>query len=239
LKDKNPDMNIYILFREMRTFGERENIYKEARQKGVIFIRYDLDGKPVVEDKKKDGKATVTVRDHILGRTIAMEADLISLQTGIVSTAAKDLSSIFHVDLDEDGFYAESPEKMRPQDATVKGVFTAGLAHYPKDTTASIGQAKAAAARALEILSRDTVETGGLVAEVRAEKCAVCCTCVRTCPFGVPVIDRTRGAAWIDPGLCRGCGMCVAECPGKAIVMGTCSDPMLNQAPVVLLETKA
>ena len=83
--------------------------------------------------------------------------------------------------------------------------------------------------------TQDTIEIGGLVAEVMPEKCAVCCTCVRTCPFQVPVIDHDLGAAYIDPALCRGCGMCVAECPGKAIVMSTCSDPMLNQAPAVLL----
>ena len=88
----------------------------------------------------------------------------------------------------------------------------------------------------MEILKQDTVQTGGLVAEVRTEKCAVCCTCVRTCPFHVPVIDHDLGAAFIDPALCRGCGMCVAECPGKAIIMTSCSDEMLNQAPLVLIE---
>jgi heterodisulfide reductase subunit A len=108
---------------------------------------------------------------------------------------------------------------------------------YPKDTAESITQAKAASARALEILSQDTVQVGGLVAEVMPEKCAVCCTCVRTCPFNVPVIDHERGAAFIEPGLCQGCGMCVAECPGKAIIMSSCSDQMLTEAPSLLLNS--
>jgi heterodisulfide reductase subunit A len=106
---------------------------------------------------------------------------------------------------------------------------------YPKDTEGSVTQAQAAAARAVDVLHQDTVQVGGLVAEVMPEKCAVCCTCVRTCPFSVPYISNEAGAAYIDPALCRGCGMCVAECPGKAIHMATCSDDMLKRAPSVLM----
>ncbi len=229
LKTNNPSMKIFILYREMRTFGERENLYKQAREKGVIFIRYDMDSKPEVEALGDKG-LKVTVFDPILQRQITLEADFISLQTAIVGSNNNRISDIFKVDLDSNGFFAESPEKLKPQSTTVPGIYTAGLAHYPKDTLSSIGQAKAAAACALEILSRDTVQVGGAVAEVNPEKCAVCCTCVRTCPFQVPVIDHSTGAAYIDPGLCQGCGMCVAECPGKAIVMSTCSDDMLVEA---------
>ena len=121
------------------------------------------------------------------------------------------------------------------QDTTVEGIFMAGLAAYPKDLGETITQGKAAAARAMQILQKDTIEVGGLAAEVMPDKCAVCCTCVRTCPFNVPYINRETGAAFIDPGLCRGCGICVAECPGKAIVMFTCGDQMLTEAPSVLL----
>ncbi len=236
LKTENPDMSIYILYREMRTFGERENVYREAREKGIVFIRYDLDSKPVVEASGKD-RLKVKVHDPILDKILSIEADFISLQTAIMGKGNEDLARIFRVNMDSDGFLAETPEKLGPVDSTTKGVFMAGLAVYPKDTGESITQAKAASARALEILARDTVQVGGLVAEVMPDKCAVCCTCVRTCPFDVPLIDPERGAAYIDPGLCQGCGMCVAECPGKAIVMATCSDDMLAQAPAVLLAT--
>jgi len=235
LKAKNPDMDIYILYREMRTFGERETLYREAREKGVIFVRYDLDKKPVVEPLGDNGRLKVTVYDPILGRYIAINADFISLQTAIIPEGNEGLSELFHVELDPDGFLAESPQKLHPMETSRPGVYFAGLGHYPKDTGESITQARGAAARAMEILKRDTVETGGLVAEVRPEKCAVCCTCVRTCPFQIPVIDHDLGAAAIDPALCRGCGMCVAECPGKAIIMSSCSDEMLNQAPSFLL----
>ena len=233
LKTKNPDMDVTILFREMRTFGEREDLYREARSKGVIFIRYDLDNKPVVA--AEGDKLSVTVREPILGRPVVIKADFVSLQTAIRPAADGELAGIFKVDLDSDGFFAESPEKLKPSDTTRDGVYAAGLGLYPKDTGESIVQAKAAAARALEMLARDSVEVGGLVAEVMPEKCAVCCTCVRTCPFSVPFIDGETGAAYIDPALCKGCGMCVAECPGKAIVMASCSDQMLTRAPAVLM----
>jgi heterodisulfide reductase subunit A2 len=233
LKEKNPDMNIYILYREMRTFGERENIYREARNKGVVFIRYDLENKPVVE--AADHRLKVTVHDAVLDRPLMIEADFISLQSAIVGTANQELADIFGVNLDASGFLAESPEKLKPMDTSIPGVYMAGLGAYPKDTGESITQAKAAAARALEILSQDKVQVGGLVAEVSEDKCAVCCTCVRTCPFNVPVIDPDRGAAYIDPGMCQGCGMCVAECPGKAINMAACSDQMLTQIPSIVL----
>ncbi len=233
LKTANPDMNVYILYRDMRTFGERELIYREAREKGVIFIRYELETKPEV---KADGdKLNVVVFDQVLQKSILLKADFVSLQTAILGDNNPELADIFSVDLDPNGFFAESPEKLKPLDATREGIFITGLAAYPKGVTESIAQGKAASARALELLAKDTIQVGGLVADVNTEKCAVCCTCVRTCPFEIPVIDREIGAASIDASLCRGCGMCVAECPGKAIFMASCSDQMLSQAPTVLL----
>jgi heterodisulfide reductase subunit A len=234
LKSKNPDMDIYILYREMRTFGEREELYSEARKKGIVFIRYDLDKKPVVEANGDQGQLKVTVFDHVLRRPVVLEPDFVSLQSAIVASA-DGVADVFKISLDANGFFAPSPQKLKPLDASSEGIYLAGLAQYPKDTGQSIAQAKGAAARALEILARDSVQVGGMVAEVLEEKCAVCCTCVRTCPFEVPFVDPQRGAAYINPGLCQGCGMCVAECPGKAIVMASCSDQMLTQAPAILL----
>jgi len=231
-----PEMNIYILYRDMRTFGERERIYREAREKGVIFIRYALESKPEIQ--AAGDKLNVVVYDQVLQKPILLEADLVSLQTAIKGTNNAELADIFSVDLDGNGFFAESPEKLRPVDATRDGIFIAGMAAYPKGVSESIAQGKAASARALELLSRDTVQVGGMVADVNTEKCAVCCTCVRTCPFQVPVIDREIGAAYIDSSLCKGCGMCVAECPGKAIFMTGCSDQMLTEVPSVLLATR-
>ncbi|NCO59655.1 CoB--CoM heterodisulfide reductase iron-sulfur subunit A family protein [bacterium] len=239
LKEQNPDLNIYILFREMRAFGERENLYRAAREKGIIFIRYDLNSKPAVHSAGRDEIITVTVQEPILGRPVTIEADFISLQSAIAPTGCRETAKVFNVELDPDGFLAEAPEKLRPLDTTMKGLFMAGLAVYPKDITESIAQARGAAARAAEILAQDEVQIGGLVAEVNSARCAECCTCVRTCPFGVPRIDYEKGAAYIDPALCRGCGMCVAECPGKAIVMSSMSDETLNGAPAVFFAAAA
>jgi len=228
-------MQIYILYRDIRTFGLKESLYRQAREKGVIFIRYETSSKPLVNAENGTGALKVAITDHILNRPISIEPDFISLQTAIAPNGSAQIAEIFGVDLDEDGFFAESPEKLKPVESTRPGVFLAGLAHYPKDTGDSLTQANAAAAKAVEILRKDTIEIGGRVAEVQPEKCAVCCTCVRTCPFHIPYIDHDRGAAYIDPGLCQGCGICVAECPGKAITMATCSDEMLNEAPAFLL----
>ncbi len=233
LKAQNPDLNIYILFREMRAFGERETLYRTAREKGIIFIRYDLNSKPLVQPVGKDGIIKVTVQEPILERAVSIEADFMSLQTAISPAGCREMAKVFNVELDADGFLAEAPEKLRPLDTTMRGLFMAGLAVYPKDVTETIAQARGASARAAEVLAQDEVQLGGLIAEVNPARCAECCTCVRTCPFGVPRIDYEKGAAYIDPALCRGCGMCVAECPGKAIVMSCISDETLKEAPAV------
>lgn len=222
LKALNPDMDIYVLYRDIRTFGEREEIYKEAREKGVLFIRYDLERKPAV--KVENGKIKVQVYDPILEREVVLEPDFVSLQTAIYPESLTELAKLYKVSLDEDGFLKESPAKMRPVDGEVDGVFFAGLALGPKGVEESIEEAWAAAGRAYKFLSQGTVFVGGAVAEVNPDRCAVCLTCVRTCPFGVPVIISVQEAAYIDPALCQGCGMCVSECPGKAIMFRKLSD---------------
>lgn len=223
LKAKNPEMGIFVLYREMRTFGMMEQLYTEAREKGVVFIRYSLENKPVVRETDGGG-LEVTVIDHILDRPVTIAPDFISLQTAIQSRASEELATLFKVSLTPDGFFAESPAKMKPVDAETEGVFLAGLALGPKSIEESIAEAWAAAGRAMGLLCKDVVQVGGVVAEVDPDKCAVCCTCVRTCPFQVPYIDSSQGAAYIDPGLCQGCGMCVSECPGKAISMASYAD---------------
>jgi heterodisulfide reductase subunit A len=226
LKAKNPEMEIYILYREMRTFGTIEELYKEARARGIIFIRYSLDNKPVVQETSGGG-LEVTVIDHILGRPVTIAPDFISLQTAIESGVSQELADLYKVSVTPGGFFAESPAKMKPVDAETDGVFLAGVALGPKSTEESIAEGWAAAGRAMGLLSRDSVRLRGVIAEVDPDKCAVCCTCVRTCPFQVPYIDSSQGAAYIDPGLCQGCGMCVSECPGKAISLASYADQQI------------
>ncbi|RLB11292.1 MAG: hypothetical protein DRG27_01505 [Deltaproteobacteria bacterium] len=235
MKKQNPDMDVYIINRDIRTPGFKELLYREAREKGVIFIRYELDRKPVVKESD-DGTVEVIVFDPVLQKDILIKADLISLQTAIEPVSNKEMAEVFGVELDEDNFFAASPEKLMPVDSTKEGIFIAGVANYPRDIKECISQARAAASKAISLLRAEYLLKGGAVAEVDPGKCAVCCTCVRTCPFGIPYIDHSRGAAYIDPLLCKGCGICVSECPGKAIKMSYCSDEMLVQAPAVLLK---
>ena len=139
----------------------------------------------------------------------------------------EDIGEIFKVPRNAEGFLNEAHAKLRPVDLPSDGLFLAGLAHYPKPIDETIAQAKAAAGRAATFLAKNTVEVGGIVAVVEQDKCAVCLTCVRTCPFNVPVIDYTVDAAYIDPAKCQGCGVCVSECPAKAITLKNFTDSQI------------
>ncbi|MHB8985027.1 MAG: 4Fe-4S binding protein, partial [Eubacteriales bacterium] len=223
LKEMNPEMNVFILYRDIRSYGFYEDLYREARSKGIIFVRYGTDSKPVVEEGEKGLKVTVT--DHVLGQPLEIEADVVGLAAAIVAPESnKKLSQLFKVPLNEDGFFLEAHMKLRPVDFSSDGVFMAGLAHGPKNVEENISQAKAAAGRALTILSKDHLESHGVVAFVQADKCAACLTCVRLCPYNAPKIKNH--VAEIESVICQGCGTCAGECPNKAITLQSYKDPM-------------
>ncbi|MGB8993352.1 MAG: FAD-dependent oxidoreductase [Desulfobaccales bacterium] len=226
LKRLKPDMDVFILYRDLRTYGEKELLYKEARELGVVFIRFDLDGKPQVE-QTADGKLQVTITDLILALPVVLKPDLLTLASAILPNSVEEIGEIFKVPRNAEGFLNEAHAKLRPVDLPSDGIFLAGLAHYPKPIDETIAQAKAAAGRAATFLAKNTVEVGGIVAVVEQDKCAVCLTCVRTCPFNVPVIDYTVDAAYIDPAKCQGCGVCVSECPAKAIQLKNFTDTQI------------
>lgn len=225
LKDINSRARIYVVYRDIRSYGFREDLYKEAREKGVIFIRYDLDKLPeVTSNDNKELKLTVT--DHILGFPVSIKPDLVVLASGISPNENKDLFEKFKVPINNEGFLVEAHAKLRPVDFASDGLFVAGLAHYPKPIEESIAQAQAAVARAMTIISKDSIMVGGIVAEVTKEKCAVCLTCVRACPYHIPYIHED-GYAVIDASECHGCGICVSECPGKAIKLNHFTDEQI------------
>ncbi len=224
LKELNPEMEIYILYRDMRSYGFREDLYRKAREKGVIFIRYSLDNPP--ELTLQNNKLSMVVMDHVISRSIKIEPDLVVLATAIIPNENKELFELFKVPINDEGFLIEAHMKLRPVDFASEGLFMAGLAHYPKPIDESIAQADAAVARAVTILSQKGILVGGVVAKVNPERCAVCLTCVRTCPYGAPSIGD-EGHAVIDPAECRGCGACVAECPGKAITLQHFTDEQI------------
>ncbi|HBF42180.1 MAG TPA: 4Fe-4S ferredoxin [Desulfobacteraceae bacterium] len=216
LKELNPDMNIYVLYRDIRTYGEREDIYREARLKGVRFIRYDVDDKPLVE--KIDDKLRVTVKDQTIMRAVQIDTDIITLASAIIPRNDNSVfSKLFKVALNQDGFFMEAHAKLRPVDFASAGIFVCGLAHGPKAIDEAISQAKATVSRACTIISHKETMVGGAIAEVDPNLCAICLTCVRVCPFGVPQIDYENAVAKIDPGSCQGCGICASMCPNNAI----------------------
>ena len=216
LKELNPDMNIYILYRDIRTYGEREDIYREARLKGVRFIRYDIDEKPLVE--KMDGRLRVTLKDQTIKRTVQIDTDIITLASAIVPRDDNNVfSRLFKVALNQDGFFMEAHAKLRPVDFASAGIFVCGLAHGPKAIDEAISQAQATVSRACTILSHEEMMVGGAVADVDPNLCAICLTCIRVCPFNVPTIDYENAVAKIDPGACQGCGICASACPNNAI----------------------
>jgi heterodisulfide reductase subunit A len=225
LKAINPDMNVFVFYRDIRSYGFREDIYREARKKGVIFVRYDLERLPEAS-AESDGSLSLTVMDHVLGRPIRIAPDLLVLAVAILPNENKRLFEMFKVPVNTEGFLIEAHAKLRPVDFASEGLFMAGLAHYPKPIDETITQAKAAVARAMTILSKESIYVGGVVASVNADKCAACLTCVRTCPYGAPSIGE-EGYAIIDPAACRGCGACVAECPGKAIALKHFTDEQI------------
>ena len=223
LKELNPDARITVLFKDIRTYGFKERLYTEAREKGVLFLRYDDEHRPGVEAAGE--KLQVRAWEPTFGEWITLTPELLVLSNPVVpSEGARELATALKVPLDLDGFFLEAHVKLRPVDFASDGIYLAGLAHYPKLIGEAVVQAQAAAARAATILSQRELHVGGVVAAVEAEKCTGCLTCVRVCPFNVPYIDSVTvgaggilGAAEIPPVACQGCGVCAAECPAKAI----------------------
>jgi heterodisulfide reductase subunit A len=218
IKKRNPEANVYILYRDMRTYGLREDLYKEARSAGVIFIRYDLDSKPRVQ--LNGSELQITVFEPILQREIVIAADYLTLAAAIVSNRDQELAQMFKVPLDEDGWFLEAHQKLRPVDFATDGVFLAGIAHYPKPMEEAIAQAQAAASRATTLLTQPRLLVGGVVAEVRRDRCGGCGACVSACPYQAVQLDKTDVAV-VNEALCKGCGTCVASCrPGAAQLKG-------------------
>jgi heterodisulfide reductase subunit A-like polyferredoxin len=214
LRRTNPDMTVYVLYRDIRTYGEREDLYTQARREGVIFVRYEEQDKPKVNTV--NGKLEVSVTEPILDRPVLIEADLLVLASAIAPSANSALGQFFKVPVNEDGFFVEAHPKLRPVDFATEGVFVCGMAHSPKSLDESISQALAAASRATCLLSKDKISVSGNVAETNQALCSACGTCVSICPYSAPGFNE-KGKAQINPGLCKGCGLCAASCRSGAI----------------------
>jgi heterodisulfide reductase subunit A len=211
---------VYVLYREIRTYGQREYLYKKARELGVIFIRYDLDRKPVVTETE-DG-LEVAVFDPILQRDLLIKTDLVNLATAIVPAENGKLASQYKLPLNSDRFFMEAHAKLRPVDFATDGIFLCGLAHYPKSVDESIAQATAAAGKATTVLSKDSIQVSPLVSQVDAEKCIGCGLCEEVCAFSAIELEEIEGKGYRAKNIsasCKGCGLCASSCPRQAIDM--------------------
>jgi heterodisulfide reductase subunit A-like polyferredoxin len=214
IKELNPSAEITVLYRDVRTYGLAEPYYAKAREKGVLFVRYEPEEPPEV---KKDGQdLTVSFLDKVIRERMSVTPDLLVLSAATLPRDNEDIASVLKLPRTLEGFFLEAHMKLRPVDFASDGMYLAGGAHGPKLITETISQASAAAARACTILSKEKMMVGGIVAVVDGERCAACLTCVRVCPYDVPVIN-IEGAAEIDVAKCKGCGSCAAECPAMAI----------------------
>jgi heterodisulfide reductase subunit A len=216
LKELNPEMDVYVLYRDIRTYGRRENLYKKAREKGVMFIRFDLDNKPKVE-VGPDGDLQVTVFEPILQRPMMLKPDLLTLASAVVPSESEKLAKMFKVPLNAEGFFLEAHMKLRPVDFATEGVYVCGLAHWPKPTEECIAQAKAAAGRAATVLAQDSILAGGVVAAINKSLCCGCQACVECCPFGAIDYIEQENVCEVNQAVCKGCGTCAATCPSEAI----------------------
>jgi len=217
LKEHNPAIAIYILYRDLMAYGFNETYYTQARKANVIFIQYRVDQKPLVQ-AVKDG-LEVKVLEPIIGQHLQIKSDLLVLATGIIPNLPQDLVEMFGAAFDQDGFFQEAESKWRPVDSLKEGVFACGLAHSPRNIAESITTAEAAAQRALRILAHERIAAGKVVASVRHSLCSLCERCIDACPYGARTIDYDHEHVRVNPVMCQGCGSCAAVCPNSASIL--------------------
>lgn len=218
LKELNPEGEVYILYRDMRTYGFMEDLYRKASEMGVIFVRYEAQERPEVE--AGEGGLKVRVTDPILQAPLELEVDLLVLSAGVVPREdAREVAQLFKVSLDQDGFFKETHVKLAPVDLPSDGIYLCGTAQYPKFLQEAIAQAEGAAGRAMTLLNKDYVVSSGVVCTVDEGRCMGCGICAEVCSYQAVQLEETKAGrkARVIPVLCKGCGLCNARCPTGAI----------------------
>jgi len=222
IKAVSPDTAVFVLYRDIRAYGFKEADYRRARDKGVIFLRYEDDRKPEVSNG--NGSLKVRVHDPLLGRDLVLASDLVVLSTGILPAEdTKEIGQLYKISLNQEGFFLEAHLKLRPVDFATEGVFLCGLAHSPKSVDETIIQASGAASRASTILAKDEISLEATISSPVDENCDGCAYCIDPCPFkALTLVEYMRDGAIrktveTDPSLCKGCGVCQATCPKKGI----------------------
>ncbi len=217
LKRLKPEMEVYVLYRDLRTYGFREEVYRRAREAGVRFCRYDRDQGLSVDN---GDRLTVRFTDTTLNRELVLETELLILAAAMIPPAdSQRLAQLFKAGQGPDGFFAEAHVKLRPVDFATDGVFVCGLAHGPKPLEESIAQAQAAAARAAGVLASKKLKVGGVVSRIDPAECVSCGVCITVCPYSAIDWDEA-GKVKVNEALCKGCGLCVASCRSGAPDLG-------------------
>jgi len=238
IKEVSPDADVFVLYRDVRTYGFKEDFYREAREHGVIFVSYEEDRKPEVVRENVDGKEVLKVRvwDSATGEELVIDADLLALSVAIVpSSGNRVLAQMLKIPLNDDGFFLEAHVKLRPVDFATEGVFVCGLAHSPKFMDETIAQASAAVSRACTVLTKEKIEAEGIIARVDIARCSACGLCELVCAYKaveVRLVDERRGimAAQVNEALCKGCGACAAGCRSGAIDLQGFTDAQIVAA---------
>ena len=238
IKKASPETRVAILYRDIRTYGFKEEFYNQARSMGVLFFRFDPEKPPTVSINQL-GSLEVMSHDLNSGLDFTFSPDMLALTVAnMPSPENPQVATAFKVPLNLDGFFLEAHMKLRPVDFASDGIFLCGSCHTPKFINETVVQAQAAAARAVTIISKKVMEVGGVTARVDGDKCASCLTCVRTCAYGVPRINKD-GYAEIETAMCHGCGTCVSECPAKAIELMHYKDAQVNAKTEALFNIRS
>jgi len=241
IKKTDPEAEVYVLYKDLRAYGFKEDYYREAAMKGVLFVNYGDERKPKVTNE--NGKLKVAFYEPVIREDVEIEPDLVVLSAATIpSPNNKRVAEMLKVPLTKDGSFLEAHMKLRPVDFATEGVFLCGMAHSPKYVDESIAQACAAAARATTILSKKTLEMEGIIANVNEDLCSGCKVCEYLCPYGAVEMKDKEGKpiAHVLEALCKGCGACGTACPTKAITMGHfTTDEILAQVKAALVEAKA
>ena len=228
--DYKPGTSITVLYRDMRTYGDMEDYYQAARDRGVNFIYFDKNAPPRV--RQENGRVRVEFFDGILGETVILEPNLLVLSVGIISSQVDDLSKMLKIPLTQDGFFLEAHPKLKPVEFSVDGIYLCGVAHSPKPMAESIAQAKAAAGKACIPLTKGFVTVDPIVSSIFQDICIGCGICESLCPYTairMKKVGKRKKAETISAS-CKGCGICSAQCPTFAISMGRfTSDQIMAQ----------